>query len=82
MVSYRVHPLDRLFFVVLLCREYPPMQACIAVQSVFVGAVIDRPRETKGLPYYGVFNTLQTATAGGGRSPPLQWCQQDCAGIS
>ena len=32
------------FFVVSLCTKYPPMQVCIAVQSVFAGAVFDRPR--------------------------------------
>ena len=64
MVSYRVHPLDRLFFVVSLCMKYPPMQVCIAVQSVFAGAVCDRPRETEGLPYNGTTNTTQILTFG------------------
>ena len=40
------------------------MQVCIAVQSVFAGAVFDRQRETEGLPYNGVINAVQIFTFG------------------
>ena len=35
-------------------------------QIVFVGAVFDRSRETKGLPYYAAINAVSTVTNGRG----------------